>query len=371
MMCSVYTAYTHLGLAELHDDDAPLVVAPAAFPAAFSLDMKFDASDRYEAKKWLLQRFSSAHGGRCVCRNSTEVYLYCKCINCEASCAAAYCSTRQWRVSVMKSGANSPCVPPHPHPHPHPHPLPTTKAINVRSDVPVAVPVIELPKCVLCGDLCETSVTCSKGHVIGVSCEANCFETYVLSFISGESLMTFIEIGCIIRCPECYTPAFARATTPLDMQTEGSKLSKDGFAKYVKALAEPGVMAAVRAALQEAQAQMPALDHVSTTLAAIFQPERCPTCDTAFEHHGGCTSMPCPSCKTIFCLWCRAAFKTSGEGHHHAWNCQKAPSNDEMLTVSRVFPAGQDADLAGEFLHAYFKVRKLEMLQFQLQQGSC
>jgi hypothetical protein len=42
-----------------------------------------------------------------------------------------------------------------------------------------------------------------------------------------------------------------------------------------------------------------------------------------------------------------------------------------MITDSRVFPAGHDANLAGEFIHAYFKVRKLEMLQLQLQQGAC
>jgi hypothetical protein len=158
---------------------------------------------------------------------------------------------------------------------------------------------------------------------------------------------------------------------PLDMQTEAGKLSKEGFAKYVKAVAEPDVLAAVRAAVQEAKASMASLDQVSTTLAAIFQPERCCNCESAFEHHGGCTSMPCPNCKTIFCLWCRTEFKTSGEGHSHAWDCKKAPSNDEMLTSSRVFPAGHDADQAGEFLHAFFKVRKLEMLQFQLQQGAC
>ena len=295
MIYSVYTAYTPSGIAEHHDDDDAPLVKPAASPeASFSLDMIFDASDRHAARSWMLHNFSTAHGGRCVCRNSSDTYVYCKCMNCSASCAAAYCNGPQWRISVMKSGANSPCVPS--------PPLCPTPSITVKSEVvPVAVPVIALPKCVLCDELCETSVTCSKGHTIGVNCESSCFENYVLSCISGESLMTFIEIGLIIRCPSCYTPANQRTTTTLDMQTEGSKLSKDVFAQYVKALAEPDVVAAVRLAVQEARASMPSSDQVSATLAAIFQPERCCNCDSSFEHSGGCTSMECPNCKTIFC----------------------------------------------------------------------
>jgi hypothetical protein len=81
--------------------------------------------------------------------------------------------------------------------------------------------------------------------------------------------------------------------------------------------------------------------------------------------------MPCPTCKTILCLWCRSAFKTSGEGHAHAWDCQKAPPNEAMITNSKVFPAGHEQAVAVEFIEAVFKVRKLEMLQMQLQQGAC
>jgi hypothetical protein len=163
----------------------------------------------------------------------------------------------------------------------------------------------------------------------------------------------------------------AFTTTPLDIQAEGSKLSKEGYAKYVKALAEPDVMAAVQAAMKEVQAQMTSSDQVTAALAAVFQPERCSNCDAAFEHHGGCTSMACRNCKKIFCLWCRATFQTTGEGHAHAWICGKAPTNDEMITDSRVFPGGHNVDEATEFIHAFFKVRKLEMLQIQLQQGLC
>jgi hypothetical protein len=353
MLYSVHTAYTPSGKHDDEtddDDDAPLV-APAA---SFSLDMLFDAPDRYDARTWMLHRFSTAHGGRCVCRNSGPAYVYCKCLICNASCAAAHCNVQQWRVSVMNR-ANLPCVPP-----PPPPPAP-----SITEVVPVAVPVIASP-CVLCADLCATPVKCSKGHAIGVTCE--CFENYVLSCFSGDSLPFFIRNGCIVRCPECFADLI---TTPLDMQTGASKLTKEGFAKYVKAVAEPDVLAAVRAAVQETKASMASSDQVSSTLAAIFQPERCCKCEFAFEHHGGCTSIPCPNCKTIFCLWCRTAFRTTGEGHAHAWDCQKAPSNDEMITDSRVFPAGHDANLAGEFIHAYFKVRKLEMLQLQLQQGAC
>ncbi len=370
VLLSVYTAYlcstltrtnavtreTPSGTAEHHDDDdddAPI--------ASLSLNMTFNASDRDAARKWMLNRFSNAHGGRCVCRNSSDSYVYCKCCQCQASCAAALCHSRQWRVSVLKSGANLPCVPSIP-------PCPTPSITVKPEDVPVPV---ALPKCDLCEDVCEVVVSCSKGHTIGVSCESSCFENYVLSCISGDSLMQFMDRGFVIRCPSCCLPENGLNTTPLDMQTNCSKLSKKGYAQYVKALAEQEVVAAVRIAVQEAQARMPSLDQVSSTLAAIFQPERCPHCDHPFEYNGGCTSMECRNCKTFFCLWCREKFKGSGEGHAHAWNCEKAPANHEMLTESRVFPSGHgSADLAAEFIHAYFKVRKLEMLQFQLQQGA-
>jgi hypothetical protein len=356
MHYSVYTAYTPAGKhddeTDDDDDDVPLVPPAASTGASFSVGMLFDASDRDDARTWMLRRFSTAHGGRCVCRNSGAAYVYCKCLICKASCAAAHCNVQQWRVSVM-NGANLPCVPPAP-------PPPTEV-------VPVAVPVNASP-CVLCAELCTTSVTCSKGHAIGVSCEDQCFENYVQSFISGDSLPTFINIGCIVRCPGCFAD---NITTPLDMQTEASKLTKEGFAKYVKAAAEPELLAAVQAAVQETKANMASSDKVISTLAAIFQPESCPKCENAFEHHGGCTSIPCPNCKTIFCMWCRTAFRTTGEGHSHAWDCQKAPLKEQMITDSPVFPAGHDENVANEFIHAFFKVRKLEMLQCQLQQGAC
>jgi hypothetical protein len=339
------------------DDDTPLVAPTASQAVSLFVDMKFDASDRHDAKDWLLPRFSDAHGGKCRCRNSSADYVYCQCLICKATCGAAPCNMRQWRVSTVAPTVNSPCV----------RPTPLLPTPSITEVVSVAVPVVALPNCVLCGEPCETAVKCSNDHAIGVSC--TCFEQYVMSAISGDSLGTFMKIGCIVRCPSCYTPEFGKATTPLNMQIEGSKLSKEGFAKYVKAVAEPEVIAAVEVAVQEAKSRMTS-NKVDSTLADIFQPERCSNCNSAFEHHGGCTSMPCPNCKTIFCLWCRSAFQTSGEGHAHAWHCEKAPSNDEMLTSSRVFPAGHDAEQAAQFLHAYFKVRKLEMLQFQLQQGA-
>lgn len=336
------------------DDDAPLVAPTASQAVSLFVDMKFDASDRDEARDWLLPRFSSAHGGKCRCRNSSTTYVFCHCLICKASCAAALCSMRQWRVSRVSPTVNSPCV--------RPTPLVPTPCLT--EVVSVAVPVVALQKCVLCAEPCETVVKCSNDHAIGVSC--TCFEQYVMSAISGDSLGTFIKIGCIVRCPSCFVN---NATTPLNMQIEGSKLSKEGFAKYVKAVAEPQVLVAVQVAVQEAKARMTS-NKIDSTLADIFEPERCSNCNSSFEHNGGCTSMSCPNCKTLFCLWCGSTFETSGLGHAHAWACGKAPSNDEMLTSSRVFPAGHDAELAAQFLHAYFKVRKLEMLQFQLQQGA-
>ncbi len=195
----------------------------------------------------------------------------------------------------------------------------------------------------------------------------------MLSCCTGESLGNFIKLGCTVLCPVCFVPESAFTATPLDIQAEGSKLSKGAYAKYLKAVAEPEVMAAVRAAVDECKAQMKmdVSDQVSAALAVLFQPERCGSCDAAFAYHGGCTSMPCMNCKKVFCLWCRAVFQTTGEGHSHAWNCDKAPSTDAMLTESKVFPAGHDLAESVEFIEAVLKVRKLEMLQFQLQQGAC
>ena len=86
--------------------------------------------------------------------------------------------------------------------------------------------------------------------------------------------------------------------------------------------------------------------------------------------------MHCSGCKVHFCLWCKSIIKAdskhkddSAATHNHVFHCEKAPLNEEILTESKLFPVGHDAGDSGEFLDALLKVRKLEMLMFQMQQG--
>jgi hypothetical protein len=358
MLCSVDTQtlpHTHTvskgSDCTSSDDDAPL-----ALPS-FRIDQVFPAGNRDEARKWLLQQFSNAHGGHEVCKNSNPKYVYCKCIQngCTACCAVAVVDDHQWRVSTLKLGADAPCVavrcPPS-----------SSTTVTQAADVDVL--------CVFCKEVATSHVACSlSGHSL---CK-ECFSPYVESECSGDNLPKFIANDCQVMCPECFAE---RVKTPFDMHALGFKLTQTVFKRYLKAVAEQEVLVALKVAEQESQKQAPVAtvqDKVSVTLADLLSPEKCPSCEAPFFHSSGCTTMTCvqPQCKALFCLWCRCTFKDNGAGHTHAWDCQKQPSPDQILTTSRVFPIGHGEIEAEGFIDAVFKVRKLEMLQFQLQQGEC
>jgi hypothetical protein len=332
------------------DDDAPLALPP------FHIEQVFSAGDRDEARKWLLEQFSKAHGGHEVCKNSNPKYVYCKCmvLGCSASCAAALVNDHQWRVSTLKLGADASCV-----------------AVRCPPSCPPtqvhpAFPALIEELCVLCKEVVPRHVTC---HLAGHSICNDCFSVYVQSECSGDNLPKFMANNCQVMCPECLVE---RVKTPFDMHALGYKLTKSVFERYLKSVAEQEVLAALKVAQQESQKNSAAdQDKVSLTLADLLSPEKCPSCNAPFFHSGGCTTMTCvqPQCKTLFCLWCRCIFKDNGAGHQHAWECQKRPETDAILTSSRVFPVGHDAVAAEGFIDALFKVRKLEMLQLQLQQG--
>lgn len=329
------------------DDDAPL-----ALPS-FRIDQVFPAVDRDEARQWLLRQFSNAHGGHEVCKNSNPKYVYCKCIQtgCSACCAVAVIDDHQWRVSTLKLGADAPCV--------AVHCPPSSSTVGEAAVVDVL--------CVFCRAVAPSHVACTSGHSL---CK-DCFSPYVESECSGDNLPKFMENDCQVMCPACFAQ---RVKTPFDMHALGFKLTQTVFKRYMKSVAEQEVVLALKVAEQESKKNAEAVqDKVSVTLADLLSSEKCPSCGAPFFHSSGCTTMAClqPQCKAIFCLWCRCTFKDNGAGHLHAWDCQKQPSMDQILTASRVFPVGHGEIEAEGFIDALFKVRKLEMLQFQLQQGEC
>jgi hypothetical protein len=144
-------------------------------------------------------------------------------------------------------------------------------------------------------------------------------------------------------------------------------------------LAEKRVEEALKARDAELRAQ-PHQDKVSTTLMHLFAPETCPNCECCFEHAGSCALMYCEYCKYHFCLYCKLLIKSakpnakkddlSAIGHEHVFKCEKKPSVEHILTGTVLFPVGAGAS-DGLFMDAFFKVRRLEMLEFQMQQGEC
>ena len=144
-------------------------------------------------------------------------------------------------------------------------------------------------------------------------------------------------------------------------------------------LAEKRVEEALKTRDAELRAQ-PHQDKVSTTLTNFFAPEACPHCACSFEHAGSCALMWCEFCKHHFCLYCKLLIKSakpnakkddlSAIGHDHVFKCEKKPYLDQILTGTVLFPVGSGPS-DGLFMDAFFKVRRLEMLEFQLQQGDC
>ena len=145
------------------------------------------------------------------------------------------------------------------------------------------------------------------------------------------------------------------------------------------AVADKQVMDALKAK-EAADKTQPHVDRVSMTLTTFFAPETCPSCGCAFEHSGSCAAMYCESCKSHFCLYCRTIMRGEGTttrkqdfstiAHNHVMDCEKKPPIDQILTNAVLFPVGNGAT-DGHFMDAFFKIRRLEMLQFQMQQGEC
>jgi hypothetical protein len=97
---------------------------------------------------------------------------------------------------------------------------------------------------------------------------------------------------------------------------------------------------------------------------------------------GGCAAMFCTSCKVHYCLWCRSIVvavpggKHKDDGlatHDHVFDCRKAPQDkSKILTDSVLFPVGNYSDFdTSDFLHAFCKIQRLEILALQIQKGLC
>ncbi len=139
----------------------------------------------------------------------------------------------------------------------------------------------------------------------------------------------------------------------------------------------------VEEALKAKEAELrvhPQKDKVSMTLMNFFAPETCPHCECCFEHAGSCALMFCENCKNHFCLYCKVLIKSlsknakkedlSAIGHEHIFSCDKKPLLEQILTGTVLFPVGGGPS-DGLFIDAFFKARRLEMLEFQMQQGQC
>ena len=97
---------------------------------------------------------------------------------------------------------------------------------------------------------------------------------------------------------------------------------------------------------------------------------------------GGCAAMFCTSCKVHYCLWCRSIVVAVPGGKHkddnlathaHVFDCQKAPHDkSKILTDSVLFPVGNYSEFdTSDFLHAFCKIERLEILALQVQKGLC
>jgi len=158
------------------------------------------------------------------------------------------------------------------------------------------------------------------------------------------------------------------------------RLSRDAYNLYMMAVAEKQVCDALKARDAQLGAGPAQTGKVELTLMNFFAPETCPGCACAFEHAGSCAAMYCENCKQHFCLYCKKIFKAEGSNskkpdistiaHNHVFECEKKPSKESILTDSVLFPVGSGPS-DGRFLDAFFKIRRLEMLEFQLQQGKC
>jgi hypothetical protein len=80
-------------------------------------------------------------------------------------------------------------------------------------------------------------------------------------------------------------------------------------------------------------------------------------------------------------LICSCTHHLAGEGpnskpgdlnaiaHNHVFDCEKRPAISEILTDSVLFPAGTEEN-DGDFLDAFFKIRKLRVLKAQMTEWS-
>lgn len=92
--------------------------------------------------------------------------------------------------------------------------------------------------------------------------------------------------------------------------------------------------------------------------------------------------MYCESCKSHYCFWCKSIivadgqkFKDDGRAtHEHVLDCKKAPQDkSKILTDTVLFPVpeGDDDFDTNDFIHAYTKIQKLEILALRIQNGLC
>jgi len=91
--------------------------------------------------------------------------------------------------------------------------------------------------------------------------------------------------------------------------------------------------------------------------------------------------MFCLSCKTHYCLWCKSVIVADGRKmkddaratHDYVFDCQKAPQDkSKIVTDSVLFPVGTYSEFdTSDFLHAFCKIQRLEILALQVQKGLC
>lgn len=178
----------------------------------------------------------------------------------------------------------------------------------------------------------------------------------------------------------------------MSVHSHDVRISKTAYSSFLNAVTHQSVQETLAASKKSGGDD--AWDFVASALRFVLSPECCPKCKRAFEHSGSCTAMSCPhpDCKTKFCMWCRKIIRgrctllicksthhLAGEGpnskpgdlnaiaHNHVFDCEKRPTVGEILTDSVLFPAGSEEN-DGDFMDAFFKIRKLRVLKAQMKE---
>ncbi len=230
-----------------------------------------------DAKDWLLVEFKQSHlGGKVNCVNSRFDYIYAKCFSCKASAAVSLkqpVSDKKWCVTTVKNGADAACrslLPPT---------LPP--CLLPLPPCPTSPPQAEMT-CLTCLETATSYVSCDSGHATCWTCMDGAIEFQCATNLNQEFIL---NRG--ITCPCCRPiPGIWR----LPLERFKHKLSPASVQHVAKAERDLIIDDAYQAAI----AANPKKDHVDSMLEWLFDPEKCPQCDTAI--------LVCTQTLSLYCV---------------------------------------------------------------------